>query len=238
MSANSDVTKNNTGDQISPKALVAEFIGTMGLIFAAVGSIMLIGTGSATGSILETLACAIAVALVLFAMIEAFGPLSGGHFNPAISIGLMVVKEVSPKKTAFYIMAQMAGALVGMVLLNIMFYDDLAGFMVISENTWDTLPLFVSEIVGTFFLIAVVIGCVRSGSKKTSLAVAFVIGGLILATSTSMFANPAVDIARIFTELGCGIAPMSAMLFIVAQVIGAVLAAFLFGWLYPKANKE
>ena len=97
--------------------------------------------------------------------------------------------------------------------------------------------LIMSEFFCTFMLVAVIFGCVRGGSSRTPLVVGLFVGGMILTTSSTMFANPAVNLARIFTEAACGIAPLSSLYFSIAGIAGAICAAFVFGWLYPKKLK-
>ncbi|MCL2607822.1 MAG: aquaporin [Methanomassiliicoccaceae archaeon] len=225
---------------ISPRSLAAEFIGTMGLITAAIGSIILttmVWGVPADSPHIFVLINAIAVAFILFALIETFGPLSGAHFNPAVTVAFTVSGECAPKKAVCYIAAQLSGALFGVLLLGIFFFDHLSGLFVVSEIDRSGISLILSEFFCAFMLVAIIFGCVRGGSNKTSIAVGLFVGGMILATASTMFANPAVSIARIFTETACGIAPVSAVYFIIANVAGAVAAAVLFGWLYPKKPK-
>ncbi|MCL1984191.1 MAG: aquaporin family protein [Methanomassiliicoccaceae archaeon] len=224
---------------ISSRGLVAEFIGTMGLIVVAIGSIVL--PQLVWGSTLPyefVFINAMAVGFVLFALIETLGPLSGAHFNPAVTIALTVSGECSPKKAGCYIIAQLAGALFGVLLVNVFFYDTVQSLYFISEVDRSSIYLILSEFFCTFMLVAVIFGCVRGGSDKTPLAVGLFVGGMILTTSSTMFANPAVDIARIFTNAACGIAPLSSLYFIIAGIAGAMTAAVVFGWLYPKKLKE
>ena len=228
----------NGKDTISSRALVAELLGTMALICAGIGSVILGNEVFGGDSFVFTLMCAISMGFVLFAMIETFGPLSGGNFNPAITIALTVTGDHSPKKACCYIAAQLIGAMIGVLILGVIFHDTLENFFTISENARDTLPLFISEMFGTFLLVAVVIGCIRGGSKKTGLAVGFLLSGMILATSSTMFANPAVDLARVFTSAACGIAPLSALGFIIFGIAGAIIAAFVLKWLYPNTEPE
>jgi len=235
MSKNDSV---NSKDTISSRALVAELLGTMALICAGIGSVILGQTVFGADNFVYTFMCAISMGFVLFAMIETFGPLSGGNFNPAITIALTVTGEHSPKKACYYIAAQLIGAMIGVMILSVIFYDNLHDFFTISENAKDTLPHFFSEMFGTFLLVAVVIGCIRGGSKKTGLAVGFLLSGMILATSSTMFANPAVDLARVFTSAACGISPFTALGYIAFGIIGAIIAAFVLGWMYPKSEAE
>ena len=225
---------------ISPRGLTAEFLGTMMLVFVAIGSIVLpqLVWGSAAPYEFVFIS-AIAVGFVLFALIETFGPLSGAHFNPAVTIALTVAKECSPKKAAYYIMMQLAGAIVGVLLVNLFFFEHLQeGLFYISSNDRSSIYLVLSELFCVFMLIGIIFGCVRGGSNKTSLAVGLFVGGMILASSSTMFANPAVGLARIFTEAACGIAPLSALYFSIAGITGAVIGAIVFGWLYPKKLKK
>jgi len=225
---------------ISPRSLVAEFIGTMGLIIAAIGSIILttVVWGATDMPFVFVFINAIAVAFILFALIETFGPLSGAHFNPAVTVAFTMSGECAPKKAVCYIAAQLSGALFGVLLLGIFFFEHLSGLFVVSEIPRSEISLILSEFFCAFMLVAIIFGCVRGGSNKTSLAVGLFVGGMILATASTMFANPAVSIARIFTETACGIAPLSALYFAMANIAGAVAAAILFGWLYPKKPKE
>ena len=224
---------------ISPKGLVAEFLGTMGLIVAAIGSIILFQPVLGDPLPIEVvLMNAIAVGFVLFALIETFSPLSGAHFNPAVTLALTASGECSPKKAGFYIAAQLAGALFGVLLVNVFFYDTVQGLFFVSDIDRSSIYLIISEFFCAFMLVSIIFGCVRGGSSRTPMVVGLFVGGMILATSSTMFANPAVAIARIFTNAGCGIEPMSALWFTIANILGAIAAAILFGWLYPKKLKE
>ncbi|MDR0334853.1 MAG: aquaporin family protein [Methanomassiliicoccaceae archaeon] len=224
---------------VSSRGVAAEFLGTMALIVVVIGSVIL--SQHVWGSALPyefVFINAIAVGFVLFALIETFSPLSGAHFNPAVTISLTVAGECSKKKAAYYICAQLAGALAGVLLVNVFFYDTVQGLFFVSDIDRSSIYLIISEFFCAFMLVGVIFGCVRGGSNKTSLAVGLFVGGMILATSSTMFANPAVNIARIFTDAACGIAPLSALYFTLADIAGAVAAALVFGWLYPKKLKK
>jgi len=214
--------------------MVAEFLGTMGLIMAAIGSILMpeLVWGS-TMAYEFVFINALAVGFILFALIETLGPLSGAYFNPAVTLAQLYSKEISSKKAALYILAQLSGALFGVLLVNAMFYDTTQALVFVSENERATLPTFLSEFVCTFLLVAVIYGCVRGRSRNTSLAVGLFVGGMIVTSSSTMYANPAVDLARIFTNAACGIAPMSSLAFVLASILGALTAALVFDWLYP-----
>jgi len=222
-------------DNLSRK-MVAEVLGTMGLIIAVIGSVMLVNfMFGHSGTVFNVLVQGIAAAFVLFAMIEALGKISGGHFNPAVTIAMMISKDISAKNGIFYIIAQIAGGLLGAALLLVTF-TDLADPFVIRESVFNNSIAFmaISEFICVFLLITIVFGCVRNGSKKTSLAVGAFVGGMIMCTASTFFANPAVDIARIFTMAECGISPLVAGIYIIAAIAAAVVAAFVLSWLFPK----
>jgi glycerol uptake facilitator-like aquaporin len=220
----------------TPKKLVAEFIGTMGLIIAVIGSVMLVELRfGASDPVFKILLQGAAGGFILFAMIEALGKISGGHFNPAVTLAMIVSKGIQAKDGLLYIVAQILGGVAGVFLLNITFYDYLTqSLFYVSENSADSVFLIISEFLCAFLLVAIVFGCVRSGSRLTSLAVGLFVGGMIMATASTFFANPAVDIARIFTEVACGISPITALYYIIAAFLGALASAGLFFWLYPK----
>ncbi|AIZ56521.1 putative aquaporin AqpM [Candidatus Methanoplasma termitum] len=218
-----------------PRKMVAEFLGTMGLIIAVIGSVMLVNLKfEVEGTIFNALVQGIAGFLVLFAMLEALGKISGGHFNPAVTLAMVATRETKISTGAFYVIAQILGGFVGVLLLNISFIGSgVDTVLQVSDNALGSSYLVVSEILCTFLLVAVVFGCIRSGSKKTSLAVAATVGGLIMVTASTFYANPAVDIARMFAQSQDGIAPLTAVYYIIAAIIGALIAAGLFSWLYP-----
>jgi glycerol uptake facilitator-like aquaporin len=217
--------------------LIAEAMGSFFLVVAAIGSCILARDVLHADLALTVLINAISVAAVLFALIETFGAVSGSHFNPAVTLALFASKQVTKKKAATYMTAQFAGGFLGLLVTQLMFYDTNPVILVISDNT-KTLPLLLSEFIGTFLLIGVIIGCVRGGSKHTGLSVAYVVGGMLIATSSTMFANPMVTFCRMFTYAICGLAPVSAVLFIIAEVAGALTAAYVFSIIYPTKLKD
>ncbi|MCL2032817.1 MAG: aquaporin [Methanomassiliicoccaceae archaeon] len=219
-----------------PRKMVAEFLGTMGLIIAVIGSVMLVDLKfDSSEPVFNALVQGLAGFLVLFAMIEALGKISGGHFNPAVTLAMIATKDTKAATGAFYMVAQVFGGLAGVFLLNISFIGSgVDSVLLISENALASNYIVLSEVLCTFLLVAVVFGCVRSGSNKTSLAVGATVGGLIMVTSSTFYANPAVDLARMFAQSADGIEPLTAAYFIIAAIIGALIAAGVFSWLYPK----
>jgi glycerol uptake facilitator-like aquaporin len=216
---------------------MAEFFGSMFLVVVAIGSTILPMTLPGGTIALAVFVNALAVAMVLFALIETLGSISGAHFNPAVTLALLAAKEISPRKAGYYIIAQLAGGLIGLLVVGIMFYDYNSTIITISSNAKNYGQVF-AEFIGTFILLGVIVGCVRGRSKHTSLSVAFVIGGMLITTASTMYANPMVSVARMFTYAICGIAPFWAALFVIAEVIGAFCSVYVFGIMFPAKLKE
>ncbi|HUT26933.1 MAG TPA: MIP/aquaporin family protein [Methanomassiliicoccales archaeon] len=212
----------------------AELIGTMFLVIAAISSTILPIEMFGGEIALTVFINALAVAMVLFALIECLAPVSGAHFNPAVTLVLSRTGEMTRKEAPYYIIAQLTGGLMGVVITHMMFYDTNSVVLTFSENTM-TAGQYFAEFVGTFILIGVIYGCVRGKSSHTGLSIAFVVGGMLLSTASTMFANPAVTLARMFTYAICGIAPLSGLVFMAMEVAGALLAMVIFARvLYPK----
>jgi glycerol uptake facilitator-like aquaporin len=222
--------------------LLAEFLGSMILVAVAIGSTILPFAMEGSTVVIAVLINALAVAFVLFALIETFGSVSGAHFNPAVTLALLTAKETDRRKATSYIGAQFAGGFIGMLVAHLMFFGTTSTFypgtniiITISNNT--KLPaLYFAEFVGTFLLV--IFGCVRGGSKNTAMSVALVVGGMLVTTSSTMFANPVITFNRIFTYARGGIAPTSAAFFIIAEVVGAISADLVFGYLFPAILKD
>jgi glycerol uptake facilitator-like aquaporin len=219
------------------KRCVAEAVGTAILLAAVVGS-GIMGTRLASGNVaIALLANSIATGGVLFCLIAAFGPISGAHFNPAVTVcdalqGGMRWRDVPP-----YVAAQIAGAIAGTAVANVMF--GLPAFFP-SHRVRAGGPLWLGEFVATFGLLAVIWGCVRFKNGLVPFAVAGYIVGAYWFTSSTSFANPAVTIARSLTDTFAGIRPADVPGFVAAQMLGGVAATALFAWLVPisKATAE
>jgi glycerol uptake facilitator-like aquaporin len=215
---------------MNARPVIAEFVGTAFLLLAVVGSGIMAQRLCGGNVGLALLANALATGGALIALILAFGPVSGAHFNPAVTLadawqGGVVWPLVVP-----YMVAQVAGALAGTGLADAMF--GLPAFFA-SHHERSGAPLLVSEFVATFGLLAVIWGCVRSRPGATPFAVgAYILGAYWFTPSTS-FANPAVTIARAFTDTFAGIRPADAPPFIVVQFLGALAATALFAYLAP-----
>ena len=211
--------------------VLAEFLGA-GLLVAAV-----VGSGIAAAKLspgdvgLELLENAAATAAALVALILALGPVSGAHFNPAVTAADRIFGGISTPDAAAYVAAQTAGAVCGSLLANAMFA--LPVFEA-STKTRSSGPLWLAETVATFGLLLIIFGVVRSGRPSAApFAVGAYIGGAYFFTSSTAFANPAVTIGRMFSNTFAGIKPSSAPGFIAAQLAGAALAVAAIKVLYP-----
>ncbi len=210
---------------------VAEAVATAFLLAAVVGS-GIMGERLAGGSVgLALLANTLATGAALVALILAFGPLSGAHLNPAVSLAAAVEGEISRREAALYISAQMGGAVIGVAIADLMFEVPV---FALSRNVRSGWSQILSEFVATFGLIAVIWGSAR---LRASSAVAIAVGAYITAaywfTSSTSFANPAVAVARALTDTFAGIRPVDVPGFVVAQLLGAAAATVLFRWLAP-----
>jgi glycerol uptake facilitator-like aquaporin len=208
----------------------AETVGTAFLLVAVVGSGIMAQRLCGGNVGLALLANAIATGGALVALILALGPISGAHFNPAVTIVDAWQGGLPKTFVVPYIVAQIVGALGGTALANGMFGLPL---FFPSQHVRSGVPLLVSEFLATFGLLATIWGCVRSRPKATPYAVAAYIVGAYWFTPSTSFANPAVTIARSFTDTFAGIRPADAPLFIVAQLLGAFAATVLFAYLAP-----
>jgi glycerol uptake facilitator-like aquaporin len=215
---------------VNLRPVVAEFVGTAFLLAAVVGSGIMAERLFGGNAGFALLANAVATGGALVALILAFGPVSGAHFNPAVTLADAWQGGLPWSAVIPYIAAQVAGGLAGTALADGMF--GLPPFFA-SHHARAGLPMLVSEFVATFGLLAVIWGCVRSRPTGTPFAVAAYIVGAYWFTPSTSFANPAVTIARSLTDTFAGIRPADTPAFIAAQLAGAFAATALFAWLSP-----
>ena len=216
--------------QLARKA-TAEGVGTALLVAIVVGSGIFAQRLSPDDIGLQLLENSTATALGLVALILAFGPVSGAHFNPVVTLADRVLGGIDSATAAVYIGAQIIGGCVGTVIANLMFELDAIEW---STRSRSSAGLWLGEVVATFGLLTVILGITRSGK---AVAAPFAVGGYIGAaywfTSSTSFANPAVTIARTLSDTFAGIKPSSVPAFIVAQMIGGGLAVALGIFLHP-----
>ena len=212
---------------------VSEFLGTGFLVAAVVGS-GIMGERLAAGNVaIALLANTIATGAALVALILTFGPISGAHFNPAVTFVDAMEHGVSWKDAACYVPAQCLGGIGGAVAAHVMFRLPLIS---VSHHARAGSAQVFSEFVATFGLLSVIWGCSRLRSEMVAFAVGAYITAAYWFTASTSFANPAVTIARSLTDTFAGIRPSDVPWFIVAQFLGAVAATILFRWLVPNLN--
>jgi len=211
--------------------LIAELIGSMFLVIAAISPTILGYNILHAGVPMSVLYDGIAVGFILFALIEILGPLSGCHINPAVTIAMIATKDISFKAGCLYMIVQVTGGMIGMISSHLMFYHVVPTLITVSDVTRPS-GCYFAEYLGTFLLIMAIYGCMRNKSERTGLVIGLFVGGSIITTSSTMFANPQVTIARIFTYAIAGIRPIDAAFFIIAEILGALTAARLSLYLY------
>jgi arsenate reductase len=213
------------------RRLVAEGLGTGFLVIAVVGSGIMASRLSPNDSGLQLLENAAATAAALIGLILIFGAISGAHFNPVVTLVDRAFGSISTRDAGLYVAAQLVGGCVGAMLANLMF--ELPAIE-LSTKGRSSPALWLSEIIATVGLLLVIHGCVRTGrANVVAFAVGIWIGGAYWFTSSTSFANPAVTIARTLSDTFAGIEPSSAPMFILMQLIGAVIAYGLIRLLYP-----
>ena len=216
------------------RRLVAETLGTLFLLATVVGSGIMGERLAAGNDAVALLANTFATSAILIILIMAFGPLSGAHFNPVVSLVMVLRRELPWREFPAYVLAQFVGAMAGVMLAHIMF--DLP-LLTPSLHDRSGIAKIVSETVATFGLVYVILSCAMHRKEAIPYAVAAYVGAGYWFTASTAFANPAVTIARSFTNTFSGIRLLDAPGFILAQLVGALAATLLFGWLYPRALK-
>ena len=212
------------------RRIVAEGVGTAMLLAAVVGSGIMADQLSNGNQAIALLANTIATGAALVALILTFGPISGGHFNPAVTIADASQGGLAWRDVPGYVLAQCSGAVLGVLMAHTMFEQPL--FMLSRHARSGPAQMF-SEFVATFGLVAVIWGCSRRRSSDTPFAVGAYIAAAYWFTASTSFANPAVTLARALSDTFAGIRPIDVPGFVLAQFAGAFAATVLFRWLAP-----
>jgi glycerol uptake facilitator-like aquaporin len=208
---------------------VAELLGTGTLVAAVVGS-GIMAERLADGNVALALLCnTIPTGAILVVLILILGPVSGAHLNPAVSTAFFVRRDLPAREAGVYILAQIAGGVLGAIAAHVMF--DLP-LLQLSATTRAGFGQWAGEILATFGLLATILGCVRFKPDAVPYAVGLFITSAYWFTSSTSFANPAVTIARALSDTFAGIRPLDAPAFITMQLLGAVAATLIFGWLF------
>jgi glycerol uptake facilitator-like aquaporin len=210
---------------------VSEFLGTAFLLAAVVGSGIMAAKLAGGNAALALLCNTIATGAILTVLILTLGPISGAHFNPAVSLAAALRGDMSASATALYIGAQLAGAILGVWVAHLMFELPV---LQISLTTRTGAGQWLAEAIATFGLLLTILGC----SARNSAAVPYAVGLYITAaywfTASTSFANPAVTIARSLSDTFAGIAPAGVLAFIAAQFVGMLAAVALGRWLWRE----
>jgi len=210
------------------RRLFAEWLGTLFLLATVVGSGIMAENLAGGNVAIALLGNTIPTGAILVVLILVFGPISGAHFNPAVTLVFYIRKEISARESGLFVIAQIVGGITGVLIAHIMFENTL-----IDPSTHDRTGIsqWVSEFVATFGLVATILGLVRSRPDAIPYAVGLYITAAYWFTSSTSFANPAVTIARGFSDTFAGINPSHVVMFIVMQLLGAVVATVTFKWL-------
>ena len=213
------------------RRLTAEFLGTAMLLAIVVGS-GIMGERLAGGNVaIALLGNTIATGAGLVVLIHMFGPISGAHFNPAVTLAVLLQRQSDTRTAAAYILAQMAGGVAGVWTAHAMYAEPI---LQVSTKLREGSAQGLAECVATFGLIATIYATQRKRANFTPVAVGLYITSAYWFTASTSFANPAVTIARSLSNSFAGIAPQSVPVFIVGQLAGMLAAIAVFTWLYRE----
>jgi len=217
------------------RRLAAEALGTALLLAIVIGS-GIMGERLAGGNVaIALLGNTLATGAGLVVLITIFGPLSGAHFNPAVTLVFALRREIAWPTAAAYVAVQVAGAILGVWAAHAMFAEPI---WQVSAKLRDGPAQAFSEGVATFGLVAAILGSIRFRPEATPTIVGLYITSAYWFTASTSFANPAVTLARSLSNTFAGIAPTSAPAFIAAQLVGAVAALLVFGWLLEERGRR
>lgn len=215
--------------------IVAELIGTAFLLAAVVGS-GIMAERLAGGSIGLALLCnTIATGAILAVLILALGPVSGAHFNPAVTLAFLVRREIGAGMALVFVFSQLVGGLLGTWVAHLMFGEPV---LMLGSTARTGTGQWVGELVATFGLVFTILACVRHRPDAVAWAVGLYITSAYWFTSSTSFANPAVTVARSLSDSFAGIRPGDAPAFVAMQLAGAVLAVAVSAWLFAPAGAE
>jgi len=210
----------------------------MVLVVAAIGPMILGYQALGSTIAVAVLMDAVAVAFVLFVLIEILGPVSDCHINPAVTIAMMASARMDYATGLWYILVQFLGGVSGTIVTHLMFFHESFFRLLTISEVQRSEGAYVGEFVGTFLLVLTIYGCIHKKSDRTALVVGLLVGGLLITTSSTMFANPQVTFARIFTFAVAGVRPLDGLVFIVVQIFGGLTATFVAMHLFPDEPED
>lgn len=216
-----------------PRRLSAEAVGTAFLLATVVGSGIMAERLADGNAAIALLGNTIPTGAILVVLITALGPVSGAHFNPAVTLAFLIRRDIEPGTAALYVLFQVVGGILGTLVAHAMFEEVLLQY---STHVRTGPAQWLAEGVATFGLVATIFAALRWRSDGVAWMVGLYITAAYWFTASTSFANPAVTIARSFTDTFSGIRPLDAPAFIIAQFVGGALAAMALAWLLrPEA---
>ncbi len=213
------------------RKLFSEGLGTLFLLATVVGSGIMAEQLAGGNMAIALLGNTIPTGAILVVLILVFGPISGAHFNPAVTLAFAIRKEINAHESALYILAQIIGGILGVLIAHLMFENPLIDP---STHNRTGISQWISEFVATFGLVMTILGCLKSRPEAIPFAVGLYITAAYWFTSSTSFANPAVAIARGFSDTFAGINPAHVPAFIVVQLVAAMVATVTFKWVLDE----
>ncbi len=217
------------------RRLMAEWLGTFSLLATVIGSGIMAERLSDGNVAIALLGNTIPTGAILVVLITIFGPISGAHFNPAVTLSFALRREIEKRDAGLYVIAQVFGGIVGVLAAHVMFEHPLIDP---STTIRSGIGQWVGEFVATFGLVGTILACIKARPTAVPMVVGLYITAAYWFTSSTSFANPAVTIARGFSDTFAGIAPTDVAAFIAVQLVAAVLATWFFGWLLEDAKND
>lgn len=217
------------------RRLMAEWLGTFSLLATVIGSGIMAERLSDGNVAIALLGNTIPTGAILVVLITIFGPISGAHFNPAVTLSFAMRREIEKRDAGLYVIAQVFGGIVGVLAAHVMFEHPLIDP---STTIRSGIGQWVGEFVATFGLVGTILACIKARPTALPMVVGLYITAAYWFTSSTSFANPAVTIARGFSDTFAGIAPTDVAAFIAVQLVAAVLATWFFGWLLEDAKND
>ena len=214
--------------------LGGEVLGTAMLLATVVGSGIMAENLAGGNVAIALLGNTIPTGAILIVLILVLGPVSGAHFNPAVTLAFALRREIPLQTAGYYVLAQIAGAILGVIVAHAMFELE---WLQTSARSRTGVSQWFAEGVATFGLVVAILGTLRWGTRVVAVAVGLYITAAYWFTASTSFANPAVTIGRTFTDTFSGIQPPHAPAFIAAQLAGAVVAVLVMRWLLGRARE-
>lgn len=213
------------------RKMMAEWLGTFSLLATVIGSGIMAERLAGGNIAIALLGNTIPTGAILIVLITIFGPISGAHFNPAVTLSFLMRREIAPTMAGLFVLSQIFGGICGVFAAHIMFDNPLIDP---STTARTGIGQWAGEFVATFGLVGTILACIKARPDFVASAVGLYITAAYWFTSSTSFANPAVTIARGFSNTFAGINPSHVLTFVLAQLIAAGLATVFFGWLLAE----